>query len=319
VFEPNSTPLAGNSTNSSFPNDLQASHALTVINTTAPSITVSPTTGGSQSVVTVAGKNFDPQDSAVTIEFAQNAVAPFTEIGGDKVTVPVQPDGTFTTAIVVGPSEVSGLTGNEAAYVAAVQSVSISASAAFTLEPISASCTAPCTNGQEVLTQIQAGTLTATDQLAAGNPDATDVSLSPVTLSGAFANSTGNMNSVLVVDARGTEGGWSLTGQLQSDFSNSTPHGATVDNTIPADFLTWNPSVSLPLSGGGPTGVLSQVAAGPSATLNNLSGAAKTLCSAAPGGGGGSYLCNATLSLAVPPYDAIGTYSAIMNLVLLGT
>ena len=62
-----------------------------------------------------------------------------------------------------------------------------------------------------------------------------------------------------------------------------------------------------------------EVTAGPPAVLNNPAGSAKELCGTnkAPGGGGG-FVCSAGLSLAVPPYVAAGTYSATLNLVVIG-
>lgn len=62
-----------------------------------------------------------------------------------------------------------------------------------------------------------------------------------------------------------------------------------------------------------------EVTAGSPAVLNNPAGTAKELCGTNknPGGGGG-FVCSAGLSLAVPPYVAAGTYSATLNLVVIG-
>jgi hypothetical protein len=326
VFEPNSTPLPGNSTNSAFPSYVEASTTVQVIATSSASLALAPTFGGAGTVVTVTGSSWDPQGGTVKLEFSQNASAPFTEIGSDSVTVAVQGNGTFVTTITVGQSEISGLTGNITAYVAGTQTAldgaTISASAVFTLEPITEACVAgstSCVGNQELNLGIIAGSLTMTDVTSSGNPGPGNVALSSVTLSGSFTTSTGNLNTVQVVDNRGTLTGWSVTGQLESDFENTTPHGQSTDNVIPADFLTWTPSVALATAGTSPSGVLSQVQAGPQATLQNLSGTAVTLCDAPSGGGGGGYDCGAALSLAVPPYDASGTYTAILDLVLLGT
>jgi len=77
---------------------------------------------------------------------------------------------------------------------------------------------------------------------------------------GQFDEALGQLNTVTVQDDRGTLTGWTVTGQLESNFNNqgfcggtpvvcSGPHGPAVDNVIPADFLTWNPGVALSTPG----------------------------------------------------------------------
>jgi hypothetical protein len=67
-----------------------------------------------------------------------------------------------------------------------------------------------------------------------------------------------------------------------------------------------------------------EVTAGNPAVLHNPAGTLDMLCATGgtgPGlhpGGGGGFVCSAQLSLAVPPYVAAGTYSATMNLVVIG-
>ena len=176
-----------------------------------------------------------------------------------------------------------------------------------------------------VLSQVvEAGLLTVQDVQAAGNPSASGVTLSPVTLGSSLANpsavdvtfsndqfaqAVGTLNSVSVTDGRGTEPGWTVTAQLESDFTNPVPVGPAGDNTIPADFLTWAPAPVTGVAGES----LSGITAGPPATLSTTTPTA--LCDAAPGSGGGSYSCSASLSLAVPPYVAAGSYSATMVII----
>ena len=78
-----------------------------------------------------------------------------------------------------------------------------------------------------VLSQVvEAGLLTVQDVQAAGNPSASGVTLSPVTLGSSLANpsavdvtfsndqfaqAVGTLNSVSVTDGRGTEPGWTVT------------------------------------------------------------------------------------------------------------
>jgi len=171
---------------------------------------------------------------------------------------------------------------------------------------------------------VQASALTIQNVQAAPNLSASGVILSPITLglppaspsavpvtfSGdQFAQSVGTLNTVSVVDGRGTQPGWTVSAQLATDFANSQPVGPPAENVIPADFLTLLPS---PVSGA--EGVsLGGVAAGPAATLSTTT--PTVLCQAAAGSGGGSYACGASLSLAVPPYVAAGSYGATMIII----
>jgi len=324
IYEPDSAPLPGNSTNATFAGDVTASASFSVVDTAATTVLINPGAGGTGSVIGVAGSGFDPQGSPVTIEFAQNATAPFTEIGTDRVTVTVQPNGTFLTAITIGSSETSGLSGNITAYVAASQTAvsgavpaTLSASAPLTLEPVTAICTVSgtgsCPVDQELAAQVLGSVLSAVDTQTGSNPAPVNVAMSSVTLNGQYATSTGVLNTVQVTDARGTLSGWTVTAQLESDFSNAAPSGNSTDNTIPAGNLSWVPSVTAV------TGTAGQASAGPSATFTVPPAPAVTLCAAPAGGGGGTFDCNASLSLAVPPYVAAGTYQAVMDIVLTGT
>jgi hypothetical protein len=158
------------------------------------------------------------------------------------------------------------------------------------------------------LTQtVGSGALSLSDNT--GSPFAVD--LSPVTFTSAqFLAATGQLNTVQVNDNRGTEGGWSVTAQLESNFTNGQSSGAAADNTIPADFLTWVPDVTAAVAGAS----LSGVNAGSTSTLSDTTAVA--LCSAVQGSGGSGYNCGASLSLSVPPYVATGTYSATLDIVV---
>ncbi len=235
-----------------------------------------------------------------------------------------------------------------------------------------------CTTILTINAPVQGTSLSITE------PDSS-VTLSTVTLgvggttnNQKFQNAVGHMNSLWVSDDRGTLTGWTVTGQMESDFQNLyQTTGNAIDNVIPADFLTWTPSLELetwgtlpgnnanttfcptagvsgpnpPASCQGPSGlpaastvtspvvvngtlptgyngtdagtggvssIPAEVFVGPTAVLNNRAGSSKTLCEAPTGGGGGGFDCDATLSLAIPPYVAAGTYSAIMDVVVTG-
>ena len=267
-----------------------------------------------------------------------------------------------------------------------------------------------CLVQQGIGQQVNGTDLTVTEYAATSgigapgqNPSAILVNLSPVTLGpGVFQAGQGELNTVEVNDSRGTLSGWTVTGILESDFIGPNVGN---DNTIPADYLTWNPSVSLTYPGNlaagvvpsgtvsppvygpdacaagsaatgtnsnilcptvndnagsnnpsgnaatgqvggstppsnhagdpnwpstgaeGPSGLLYEAQAGPIANLGTSdSGAAdfgsqpaQVLCEAASGGGGGAFNCDASLSLAVPPYVAAGHYTATMDLLTTAT
>ncbi|MGO8870629.1 MAG: hypothetical protein ACLQPH_04370 [Acidimicrobiales bacterium] len=267
-----------------------------------------------------------------------------------------------------------------------------------------------CLVQQGIGQQVNGTDLTVTEYAATSgigapgqNPSAILVNLSPVTLGpGVFQAGQGELNTVEVNDSRGTLSGWTVTGILESDFIGPNVGN---DNTIPADYLTWNPSVSLTYPGNlaagvvpsgtvsppvygpdacaagsaatgtnsnikcptvndnagsnnpsgnaatgqvggstppsnhagdpnwpstgaeGPSGLLYEVQAGPIANLGTSdSGAAdfgsqpaQVLCEAPSGGGGGAFNCDASLSLAVPPYVAAGHYTATMDLLTTAT
>ena len=156
--------------------------------------------------------------------------------------------------------------------------------------------------------ELSAAGLSITEQASASNPDASTVAMSPVVLGGTagMPTSTGTLNTVQVDDDRGTGSGWTVTAQMQGDFTNRTPAGDPAANVIPASDLLWLPFVE----GGSATGVT----AGPAAGLSRS--VARVLCSAAAGHGTGTSGCAAHLELAVPPGVARGTYTAILDLVV---
>ena len=142
---------------------------------------------------------------------------------------------------------------------------------------------------------------------------------------------TGAIKQLTIKDPRGTNAGWTVTGQVtptagplvastaakSPDFISTDPAG--VVRTIPANNLGWRPSASLaPSQPPGGTGV---VTAGPALTdttqpwLDGL-GTARTLCSAAAGQSGGVFVCNAALYLGIPGDAAKGTYTGNLTLTL---
>jgi len=142
----------------------------------------------------------------------------------------------------------------------------------------------------------------------------THVNLSPITLSGEPQTSKGSLNEVWVFSTNGTLAGWTVTGEMEHNFHNTTPHGNADDNVISVSkYFKWTPSVTnKPLLI--KTGRLSEVKAGSAQDLSTTT--PHRLCYAPPGGGGGFFGCGAALDLTVQPWVAAGTYTATMDIVL---
>jgi hypothetical protein len=359
----------------------------------APTLTVSPTSGGTGTVVSITGTNWDPEGSAVTVKFT---TACATCSGPNTTTITVSSTGAISGSIQItaesgtGPGEATGsnpLVGTQTGF---NTSLTFTAQAAFTVTALSSTCSiSPPSSDTEssesepscTINQVISTTVTGT-ALTISEPSTT-VTLTPVTLglgngtnNQQFENATGNLQTVTVSDDRGTLDGWIVTAELETDFNNSTATGNAADNVIPADFLTWVPTVALETPGSipganqntpfcpsnssgtcvGPSGlpaaasvtspailggtlpaghngagsdtgtggtatIPAEVFAGPTAVLNSEKSPSPTpavLCEAPEGGGGGGFVCNASLSLAVPPYVAAGTYSSTMDIVVTG-
>ncbi|MDH6519167.1 hypothetical protein M2159_005460 [Streptomyces sp. SAI-090] len=145
---------------------------------------------------------------------------------------------------------------------------------------------------QKVTTTVKAGTLSMSQ---AGDT----VSLSAVDY-GKGGASTGNLNKVTVQDFRGGPAGWSLTGKV-TDF---TGPGAKID----AGALSWNPTCATKAGSPSTCQAGSAGAVGSSgATLASTPDSALT---------GGEFTVDAGLSLNVPAFTPVGTYSGVLTLTL---
>jgi WxL domain surface cell wall-binding len=124
-----------------------------------------------------------------------------------------------------------------------------------------------------------------------------------VTLSDAEpgGNSTGALNTATVTDARGTDAGWSLVGQM-SDLA-SAEGGA-----IPAANMAWTPNTAVVNDGSSGT-----VVPGPS--VRGLD-AARTLASSEAGASGGIFQADAGLDLLIPAGAAPSAYVGTLTLTL---
>jgi hypothetical protein len=116
-----------------------------------------------------------------------------------------------------------------------------------------------------------------------------------------------------------------LTGPSEDNATTPNPAGSTNSTTAPENHA--NDPLWPVTNAEGPSGLLNEIQAGPIANLGTSdSGApdwgtqpAQVLCQAASGGGGGAFNCDASLSLAVPPYVAAGHYTATMDLLTTAT
>ncbi len=150
------------------------------------------------------------------------------------------------------------------------------------------------------------------------------VTLAGVTLNGEYQLTNGAIQPITVTNARGTASGWSVTGQV-SDFkvNSGDPSCSGGDANeyrlcIPANNLAWGPSAGIihtVIPGdvaavtAGATGDLAHPWTSP---LNTSS----TLCSSAVNVSGGTFRCNANLSLGVPASAGAGHYTANLTLTL---
>ncbi len=142
---------------------------------------------------------------------------------------------------------------------------------------------------------------------------------------------TGALKQLTIKDPRGTNAGWTVTGQVtptagpqvaattnkSPDFISTSPTGDV--KTIPANNLGWRPSASL--APNQPPGGTPEVTAGPGLTdttapwVDGL-GTARTLCSGTPTHSGGVFHCNAALYLGIPGDASRGTYVGNLTLTL---
>ncbi|WP_442815543.1 RICIN domain-containing protein [Streptomyces sp. NBC_01207] len=152
---------------------------------------------------------------------------------------------------------------------------------------------APGTAERQLTTSVGAGVLTMATT-------ADPVRLPPVDF-GTGGTSAGQLGTVTVKDFRGGTAGWSLTGKV-TDFTG--PRGK-----IEANRLTWTP-------------VCSTRSDSPSTCAAGSPGAVgkdgATLASAADGDvTGGEFAADATVSLDIPKYTPVDSYTGVLTLTLL--
>ena len=287
----------------------------------AQTLVANPTSGGLGNTIAVSGTNWDPNLGAT-------AALSFT-CGTDTGTAAVNAAGALSGSITVGASEtaVGCLPGLSASNPIKATLGTETGSAAFTVTGLITSC---ATSGSpnscdlnQVVTQVVNGV--ATGLTINEGQTGTGVTMTPITLNGFQQVSTGNINPITLIDARGTLVGWSLTAQFQNaNFTGPTAGSHAIDHEIPASnvflgdgSLAAPPNVVCAVASqpplGQPSCLISEVTQ-PTANVPLSGTSAVSLGSAAGGGGGGSFISQSGLKMYVPSYIAAGTYTDTLNI-----
>ncbi len=162
---------------------------------------------------------------------------------------------------------------------------------------------------QDVTQEVAPGVL---DLLACGdtNPDPTTcgAEMTAITLNGSDQSTTGDIEQVTVLDARGGPIAWSLSAQLDGDLTNGngtlTGPNAVIDDAllkITPSCVTATGSSNSPPTAGGAAQALNAPAA---------------ICSAVAGQNTGSFLVDGDLDLTVPSTTYAGTYTGTINFIV---
>lgn len=260
-----------------------ATAALTVkafVPTGARDVSLSPDHGPAGTVVTVSGSNYH-QDQYINI---WGLDADGNQTGDDAVYPVSQPDGTFTTQFTVNDPATTSIHTDESGTADSDVNVkfTVGTSAGTATQKISATVTPGHLQMSQSGDSIDFGT---------------------VQLTGRPQTATSELNTVTVLDARGVDLGWSLTGTL-TDLTSG-------QNTIPASAVSWTPDCA-----GGAHSVGTPVPGTP----GPLGSTAATLCRLTAADGeqvvGGTVKADADLDLRLPAVTAPGDYSAILTLTL---
>ncbi|MGW0432066.1 hypothetical protein ACWDV4_05915 [Micromonospora sp. NPDC003197] len=261
----------------------------------SPSIAITPSGGGSGTVVAVTGTNWNPGSTVTIGGYKALTGAPPPPATSDPAT-------TATAGATGGINATFTVTDATTAYIGA-QSGALFAISAWTASADSCVAkTGSATTGNCILSYNLSETVTAGNLSMARAAGSGNITFSGVTVGGTVQTTTGSLPTVTVTDYRGSTFGWSLVGTV-TDFTG-TPGG-----TIAKSNLSWTPACV------GTAGATNAVAAVPG-TPGTVDGA--TLCSAPTSatGTGGSFDASAGLTLSVPANQLAGTYAATLTLTL---
>ncbi|WP_329541695.1 WxL domain-containing protein [Streptomyces sp. NBC_01358] len=249
-------------------------------------IELSADSGPVGSVITVSGRNYNPDRwiNVIGLDAAGST------LDDSAVYAKSGTDGTFAVEFTVTSDAVAAVQADEGNDPATVRT------APFTVTTGGGGDGS--TAEQQLSTQVRAGTLSMTQ-------DGDTVDFGTTVLGADSGVQRAHLNRVEVQDARGVNSGWSLTATL-TGFTSAD------GNTIPAGAVRWAPactaqdgSVGAPVAGS-PTVLGSEAA---------------SLCRMNPDGSrpftGGKFDAEAGLALTVPEFTRPGDYSATLTLTLL--
>ncbi len=232
----------------------------------APTATASPsstvfTSTGSSTAISVSGANWPASESGALKFTTGTDVGTFTTNASGVLTGSINAteageqganSATFSDPIIA--SDASGNSATAAFNITPFQTLPTTCTATAAGNGVGGTVPPPggavfCGIKQQISAQVIGTNLSISET-------SNQVTLSSVTLgtgSGTseqqFGGAVGALNTVTVSDDRGTLSGWSVSVQMEGDFTNTSPVGPTVDNVIPADFLSIAPKVSLETAG----------------------------------------------------------------------
>jgi hypothetical protein len=276
---------------------------ITILGT--PTISTNVTGGGSGTIVTVTGTNWDPNQT-VSIGGYQLAPPPPPPTSDTPVSATADASGNISKQFTVSDSTTAFI-GASRTHAAGPPPTVLFASQAFTFS--GDSCTAKvgtATTGSCSLIETVNLTITAGDLKMSKAAGA--VTMSGISLNGAAQTSTGSLQDVTVQDYRGGILGWSLTGK----FSGLT---ATGGFSLTPDKLSWTPSCTAAANNDDTVSVGAAGAFVDAATAKPLCSVATTALGA-DGTSGGDTAADAGLSLAVAANQGAGAYTGTLTLTL---
>ncbi|MGW0940325.1 hypothetical protein [Streptomyces sp. NPDC002666] len=249
-------------------------------------IELSADSGPVGSVITVSGRNYNPDRWINVIGLDASG----TTLDDSAVYVKSGADGTFAVEFTVISDAVAAVQADEGNDPATVRTVP------FTVTTGGGG--GGSTAEQQLSTQVRAGTLSMTQ-------DGDTVAFGETVLGADSGVQRAHLNRVEVQDARGVNSGWSLTATL-TGFTSAD------GSTIPAGAVRWAPACTAQ------DGSVGAPVAGSPAVLGSE---AASLCRMNPDGSrpftGGKFDAEAGLALTVPEFTRPGDYSATLTLTLL--
>ncbi|TNC45335.1 hypothetical protein [Mumia zhuanghuii] len=267
--------------------------------------------GGSGTVVTVTGSNWDP-NQPVTVGGYKNG-PPFPPPASSDATISTTADsaGNISASFTVNDAATAFI-GASRTHAAGPPPVVLFGSKAFTFS--GDTCTAKqgsAATGSCALLETVELTVVAGDLKM--SKDAGKVLMSGVTLDGSDQTSTGDLQDVTVKDYRGGTLGWSLVGRFSGLNGPAKPTGGNF--TIAPSALTWTPTCAAQANSD------DTVVAGAAGSFADASTdlplcAVATSGAGADGTSGGDAVADAGLSLEVGSSQAAGNYSGLLTLTL---